>query len=98
MNIQESVEDIEEQERRLQDVRRQVAEVDFELSLFYTEAWPLFEKRLLKIERDSTDALINGKEDADSHRAKIKLVRHLLSVKRDLEQERSRLQDEEENE
>jgi phage shock protein A len=95
MDLRETLEDVEDQERRLQELRRQVAEVDFELSLYYSEAWPLFERRLQKIERDAIDALITGKDDADN-RSKIKLVRHLLSIKRELEQERSRLQEQEE--
>jgi hypothetical protein len=84
-------EEMEEAERPARELQGRIADIDYELSLFYTDAWHLFEKRLKRMEREAIDAMVGGTEDIVALRAKVKLVRHLVSLKTELEEERARL-------
>ena len=84
-------EEMEEAERPMRELRQRVADIDYELSLFYSDAWHFFERRLKRIEKDAIDAMVGGTEDVVALRAKVKLVRHLASLKTELEEERARL-------
>jgi hypothetical protein len=84
-------EEIDEAERPMRELRGRIADIDYELSLFYSDAWHFFEKRLKKMEREAIDAMVGGTEDIVALRAKVKLVRHLASLKTELEEERARL-------
>lgn len=86
-----SPEEMEEAERPIRELQARIADIDYELSLFYTDAWHLFEKRLKRMEREAIDAMVGGTEDIVALRAKVKLVRHLASLKTELEEERARL-------
>lgn len=84
-------EEMEEAERPMRELQGRIADLDYELSLFYSDAWHSFEKRLKRIEREAIDAMVGGTEDVVALRAKVKLVRHLVSLKSELEEERARL-------
>lgn len=91
--LDDSAEDIAEQEKIVYDIRSKIGEIDYELSLYYSEEWGVFAHRLRTIEKESIESLINNPEGVEANRAKIKLVRHLLSIKDTLSQERSRLEE-----
>lgn len=86
-----SPEEMEEAERPIRELQARIGDIDYELSLFYNDAWHLFEKRLKRMEREAIDAMVGGTEDIVALRAKVKLVRHLASLKTELEEERARL-------
>lgn len=90
-----SQQDLEEAQNRVLQLRSELASIDEELTLYHPDGpWRFLEERLRRLEAAAVDALAACPlEEVDAHRAKLRVVRHLLALPEELREARARLQE-----
>lgn len=94
-----SLEELQQEERHNREQQSRLAELDEELALYHPDGpWRFMEKRLTEIAAGALEALVFCPlEEVERYRERLKLVRHLASLREVLAEERAQLQESIEN-